>query len=175
MQLKMKPQVYIIFVLLLLLIPLKWLIGWIIAVVTHELSHIAAVYLMGSKVEKILVGTNGICIDSTPLSEGRRLFAILSGPIGGLLPIFLRGWFPRLAICCWLLSVYNLLPFMPLDGGRALKILLKNEQHFVLLERIFLVTITVLALIGTFFLKLGILPLLIVGLFWARHRKIPCK
>ena len=175
MQIKINPQVYIYLVVLLFLIPLKWLIGWTIAVVTHELFHIGAVYFMGGRIEKISVSINGIRIDSTPLSEGKRLFAILIGPIGGLLPTLLRGCFPILAICCWVLTVYNLFPFLPLDGGRALKILLKKEQHFVLMERLFLITITALALYGTFFLKLGILPLLIVGLFWIRNRKFPCK
>lgn len=175
MQLKIKPQVYIYFVLLLLLVPLKWLVGWIIAVAVHELCHVCAVYFMGGRIEKISVGTSGICIDSAPLTDGKRLFAIWSGPIGGLLPTFLGSYFPRLAICCWALSVYNLLPILPLDGGRALKILLKNERHFIFMERFFLVILTVLAFCGTIFLDLGIIPLLIVGLFWLRSRKFPCK
>lgn len=174
-QIKIKPQVYIFFVLLLLLIPLNWLIGWSIAVIVHELCHICAVYFMGGRIDGISVGVNGICINSAPLSDGKRLFAILCGPIGGLLPTLLSSRFPRLAICCWVLSVYNLLPFLPLDGGRALKILIKNERYFIFLERFFLGVLTALALYGTFFLDLGILPLLAVGLFWLRNRKFPCK
>lgn len=174
-QLKIKPQAYIFFVLLLLLVPLKWLTGWLIAIIVHELCHVCAVYFMGGRIEEVSVGANGICMNSTPLTDGKRLFAILCGPIGGLLPTLLGSHFPRLALCCWALSVYNLLPFLPLDGGRALKILIKNERHFMILERFFLGALTALALYGTFFLDLGILPLLIVGLFWLRNVKFPCK
>ncbi len=175
MQISVRPQVYIFLVALLLLVPLPWLTAWLIAVLFHELCHIWAVCLFGGEILGITIGTNGICMDSTPLTEGKRLFSVLCGPIGGLLPAFLGSWFPRLAICCWVLSVYNLLPFLPLDGGRALQILIKKQKHFIWSERICLGILTAMALYGTLKLQLGLLPLLLVLLFWIRNRKIPCK
>ncbi len=175
MPISVRPQVYIFMVLLLLLVPLPWLSAWLVAVLFHELCHICAVYLSGGKILGATIGANGICMDSTPLTEGKRLVSILCGPLGGLLPVLLGKWFPRVAICCWVLSVYNLLPFLPLDGGRALQMLIKNEKHYTWLERFCLGILTVLALYGTLFYRLGFLPIIIVGLFWVRNRKFPCK
>ncbi len=175
MKISVKPQVYVFFVALLLLVPLPWLSAWLVAIVFHELCHICAVYLSGGKIFRLKIGENGICMDSTPLTEGKRLFCILCGPLGGLLPVLLSQWLPRIAICCWVLSIYNLLPFLPLDGGRALHILIKKQEHFLLCEKICLGLFTALALYGTFFLHLGPLPVVVVVLFWIRNRKFPCK
>ena len=175
MQIKIRPQVYIFLSVLLLLIPFPWLSAWLIAVIFHELCHVCAVYVSGGKILSVTIAANGICMDSTPLTEGKRLLSVLSGPLGGLLPVALSRYFPRLAICCWLLSLYNLLPLLPLDGGRALQILIGTRKYFLWVERIFMMILTLLACYGTVFLRLGLLPLLVVALIWFRNRKFPCK
>lgn len=175
MQISVKPQFCILFVLLLLVVPLPLFVGWITAIIIHELCHIGGVLLCGGKIINITVGAGGICMESTPLTEGKRIFTILCGPVGGLLPMLFGRFFPFVAICCWGLSIYNLLPLLPLDGGRVLKILIRNEKHFLWAQRILLLILTLLALYGAFFLRLGILPLVFVGFFWVRNRKFPCK
>lgn len=49
------------------------------------------------------------------------------GPIFGLLPVLLWEKCPRLAFCATLLSAWNMLPIYPLDGGRALRLLLREN------------------------------------------------
>ena len=104
MGITIRPQIYIFLAVLLLFIPFSWLSAWLIAVIFHELCHIGAVYISGGKILSVTIGTNGICMDSTPLTEGKRLFSILCGPLGGLFPVVLSRYFPRLAICCWILT-----------------------------------------------------------------------
>jgi stage IV sporulation protein FB len=170
-----KPYTYFYMALLLFFVPLQWLFAWLLALCVHELCHIAAVRLCGGTISHLTVDIGGMEMKTSPLTEWKRFVAILSGPVGGFLLIFLGRWFPRLALCSWMLSVYNLLPLHPLDGGRALQILLGDPDGFRLVEKIFLVILTVAALYAVFVLRLGVIPAAIVFVLWLRNRKIPCK
>ena len=172
---RIKPNTYIYLVLLLLLIPLKWLIAWMIAVLVHEGSHLLAVFMCGGRVEGIRIGIGGAVIQGSILSNGKRLICSLAGPFGGFLLVLLGRWIPRTALCSWLLSVYNLLPLLPLDGGQILLILLKSERRMRIAEAVIYGLLAIMAIFMTFILKLGILPLLTFSFLWLKNRKIPCK
>lgn len=175
MQITVKPNTYIFIAVLLLLVPLPWLAAWLSAIVVHEFCHWFAVQLCGGRIKRLCVGVAGADMQSSGLSERKYLFCILCGPIGGFLPILFGVWIPRIALCSWLLSVYNLLPVLPLDGGRALQILVNNETKFHRIETGVLVFITICAVYAAIFLRIGVLPVCIVGILWLKNRKIPCK
>jgi len=175
MKIVIKPNTYLYLAILLLLIPLPWLISWLIAVFFHEFCHWLGVKLGGGSVLQLTVGLSGANMESTAMSERQRLLAVLSGPAGGLLLLLLARWFPKIAICSWLLSMYNLLPVLPLDGGRALQILLRRDRVFCTVERVLLFCLTLLAVYSAFFLKFGILPIMIISILWLKNRKSPCK
>lgn len=175
MQFRIRPNTYIYLVLLLLLLPLKWLLAWSIAVLVHEVCHLLAVFLCGGKVREISVDMGGVVMQSSALPESKRIICSLAGPLGGFLPVLLGRYFPRLALCSWLLSVYNLLPILPLDGGQILKMFLKDERKMHIVEIFVYALLSILAACMTFVLKLGVLPLLAAILLWLKHRKIPCK
>ena len=175
MQITVKPNTYIFVAVLLLLVPFPWLVAWSLAIVVHELCHWLAVRLCGGRIKRLCVGVAGADMQSSGLSERKYLFSVLCGPIGGFLPILFGAWIPRIALCSWLLSVYNLMPVLPLDGGRALQIFLNNETKFHKIEKIFLISVTICATYVAVFLHLGLLPVCIVGILWLKSRKIPCK
>ena len=175
MHVNIKPNTYFYLALLLFLVPFQWLAAWFLAVCVHEIFHFAAVRLCGGTVTRLDVGVGGMEMETSPMTDRKRLISILSGPIGGFALVFLGRWFPKTAICGWVLSVYNLFPLLPLDGGRALQILLGDEHGFNLLEKFFLVIVTLAALYAVFILGFGILPIAIVSVLWLRNRKIPCK
>ena len=168
-----KPTTYIYVVLLLLLVPLKWLLAWVLAAGFHELCHWLAVKLCGGEIYSITIGVSGAKMECGPLSDKKRLFAVLSGPIGGFLLLFFGRWIPRTALCSWLLSLYNLLPLLPLDGGRALEILLGAKAIYV--QRLFLVMLSVGAVYVSVVLRFGPLPLAIIAFLWLKNRNNPCK
>jgi len=170
-----KANTYIYFVLLLFIIPIPWLFAWVTAVLLHELGHYFAIRIIGGKIYQITVGIGGMDMQTSPLADWAHLIAILSGPIGGFLPVLFAQQMPRLAVCCWILSLYNLLPLLPLDGGRALEILFGKRKIFYTLQKILLAMLLGGAIYAAIFLKLGILPLAIIGALCARNRKIPCK
>lgn len=169
------PNVYIIFAALCFLIPLPWLISWSVAVCFHEFCHLAAVKVNGGSVRSFTLRLSGANIESVDLSDNGYLLSVLAGPIGGLALVSLGRWLPRIAICSWVLSVYNLLPVLPLDGGQAIRILLKNDSLLYVLQNIVLIIISVLAIYLCFYLRIGPLPLVTAISLWVKNRKRPCK
>ncbi len=172
---KVDPRVYILIPILIFLVPLNWLAAWAIAVCFHEFCHLAVVKLCGGDIHNFSLGLGGanmVCVD---LPDRAYLISILAGPVGGLMLVLLGRWLPRLAICSWVLSVYNLLPVLPLDGGRAMRIFIKKETVFRITQRITLITLSVLAGYVCFFTDFGPLPLAVAVSLWLKNIKIPCK
>lgn len=103
------------------------------AAAVHELSHLAAMLLLGCRPSAFRLEPSGFCIEYRGNEDGLSAFLIaLSGPLGGVLAaaagqiLFLHsgcewpGLFSRLSL---LLSAFNLLPILPLDGGRLFQLL----------------------------------------------------
>lgn len=168
-----RPSAYIYIVILLFLVPIKWILAWILAAGFHEICHLIAVKLSGGAIHSVIIGLSGAKIECSPLSRTKSLIAVLSGPIGGLLPLLFARWIPRTALCCWLLSVYNLLPLLHLDGGRATEIVLGSKA--VIVQNIFLIVLSIGALYISFVLHFGFLPLGLIAILWLKNRNTPCK
>ena len=106
------------------------LLGWgLLACVLHELGHIAAVRLLGGRVERLSLTAAGaeLALDGErPLSYGRELAVSLAGPAASLLTAWLAASAGLFLLAGLSLGqgLFNLLPVLPLDGGRALGLLL---------------------------------------------------
>lgn len=94
------------------------------AVLVHECGHIAALLLCGASLRGIRIGLTGIQIDYVNLdSLAGSLFALAAGPGAGLFYALLACRFGdaylRLSGAVSLaFTLFNLLPVLPLDGGR---------------------------------------------------------
>ena len=107
--------------LMLLLFPVRFLTGVLLAALCHELGHILAVKLTGGRVLAIRLRAGGARIETAPMPSGRAAFCALAGPAAGALTIFAYKTFPELALAGLVQTVFNLLPVYPLDGGRAVR------------------------------------------------------
>lgn len=117
---------------LLLLGALYWLdegvglLPWgLLACVVHELGHVAAARCFGGRVERLSLTAVGAELSfsyRTPLTYGRDSLVALAGPGANLLLGGLFYWQGRHlpAVLSLGLGVFNLLPILPLDGGRVL-------------------------------------------------------
>lgn len=100
------------------------------AAILHELGHWAALRLLGARLLSLRLGALGAVMetDSGRLSYGGELAAVLAGPGTNLLcALVLSALGPgteALVGAHLILGAFNLLPVRPLDGGRALCLLL---------------------------------------------------
>ena len=158
---------------MLLLLPLDWLLSAVTAAVFHEFCHIAAVRLFGGSVRKISVSCSGCVIDCSELEDPAKVLSILAGPAGSLSLLCVRGLVPQIAVCGLLQGLYNLLPVLPLDGGRVLELLLLRvlpKQTAAILSGVkdILVLLTVCLLLRFRGDSAGILPVVVAGILILR-------
>lgn len=99
------------------------------AAAVHELGHLAALALLGAEIQTISMEACGLNIRCGELDGSfAKSFAALAGPAAGVgLFFILRGiGYPLAAELSLWLSLINLLPVLPLDGGRALQAVLER-------------------------------------------------
>lgn len=102
-----------------------------VAIALHELGHVIAMRLFGYKnVRMLFVPMFGGLATGEPreLDATRNALVALAGPVFGLLTALLAGvlalfldrhpWLIQFAWVSLTLNAFNLIPFMPLDGGQ---------------------------------------------------------
>ena len=168
----------------LLLVPLQWLMAWILAITIHELFHYLALRISGASVMHIRISCKGVVMDTDALPLWREAFCAYAGPVGALIILFFSSYLPRTAICTLVFSAYNLLPVFPLDGGRGLACIIKNVLPerlavpiLLAIENIVLASIVIISLYSVFKLGLGLVPagLALILLVRSKGIKFPCK
>ena len=104
------------------------LLSVLLCAAVHELGHLAVLRLCGCRVREFRVGILGAVIeaDTSRLSYGRELLAVLAGPFANLFfaVAMIRVGEEVLAGANIVLCGFNLLPLPLLDGGRALGLIL---------------------------------------------------
>ena len=124
MRLGISPAGGVFWGALYLLLSGREFLSLLAAAAAHELGHIAALVLLRARVEAVCLTGSGLRIDyARELTRGGEIAAALSGPAAGMLwcaaaNMLGAGLSAQLSL---VLTLFNLLPLSPLDGGRALR------------------------------------------------------
>lgn len=117
---KLEPELCWLLSILLLTVPVRWLFGWFLAVIIHELGHYIALTAFGIPVPAITFGPRGAVMQIRELSRTETVICAASGPAAGLMLLLLSRWVPIVSVFGFLQSIYNLLPVPGNDGDRIL-------------------------------------------------------
>ncbi len=100
----------------------------LIPAAVHELGHIAAIYMLGLRISGFRAELKGFCIDYRGYAGALgHAAAAFMGPAAGFLYAWAASWAGNRYGSNWLclsagasllLSAFNCLPALPLDGGR---------------------------------------------------------
>lgn len=133
------PQIEISSGFLLLLGVLFWLdegvglLPWgLTACMVHELGHVTIAAALGGRMERLsltMVGAELKIGYDVPLTYSRDSMVALAGPLANLLAggMALAFHWELAAALTFAVGVFNLLPILPLDGGRVVYGLLANR------------------------------------------------
>ena len=110
---------WIVLGLMVLLFPVRFLAGVLLAAVIHELGHLTAIRLTGGRVRAIWLHAGGARIETAPMEPGQAILCALAGPGAGALTVLAWRWFPELAVAGLVQTIFNLIPIYPLDGGQV--------------------------------------------------------
>ncbi len=161
------------------------------AVFMHEIGHLLVMLFFGARPLRLNAAISGFAIDySGAISEKQELSTALAGPAAGLLFALLCARLGRsfksdyLLMCAGLglvLNIFNLLPAVPLDGGRALDFALSSlfgeAKAASLLHAVSLITAFIVTIFGLYLTARGLgFALFLAGiwLFIAQTNK-SCK
>lgn len=127
-----RPRVEVSSGFLLLLAALFWLdegvglLPWgLLACAAHELGHVAAAVRLGGRVEELSLTAVGAELRiryGAPLGYGQDSLVALAGPAANLAVggICLAAGRTLAAAVSLAIGAFNLLPILPLDGGRVI-------------------------------------------------------
>lgn len=130
------------------------------SILLHEIAHGAVCWGFGKPPNEIEITPLGCLMrleEESALSPGKRLMVLCAGPLASLalcwaaLAATKLGWISgeagRRLFCCNLLLVLgNLLPALPLDGGRILALVLSLRFRGETVQRVMRISGTVLGL-----------------------------
>ena len=143
----------------------------LLPILVHELAHMAALLLLGLRIRGLRLEPQGLCIRyAGDRPDWAHAAASLAGPLGGFVYALLvrrcaQDWLRLSADVSLLFSLFNLLPLMPLDGGRAFLLLCRaalGEAGERLFFRVSRALLALLLLFGVYAAaaNLGSAPLL---------------
>lgn len=158
---------------------IKYLLIVYVSLMLHEIGHFLIALIIHAKIIKFSVTLFGINmqINTNDLSFNRKLALFFSGPLTNIL-IMLFSYNYKLndvALINIFLSLINLLPIMPLDGGNVLKTVLERyiKKEYVY-KIIMIINIIFLAIsVYCFYITFNIVYLAVVfmalkGIFYEK-------
>ena len=115
---QISPVVYLHLALLLLILPIQYIVCFLLAGLIHEMGHFVALKIMKVPIYQFCVTVSGAVIETGETTALQELLCSIAGPFAGMMTCMLGSIFPLLAVCAFVQTAYNLIPLYPLDGGR---------------------------------------------------------
>ena len=160
MKIEINLRIILILILSLILKNINTYIIFIIFILIHELAHLIFGISIGGKPRSIILEPFGVSLEFFSYGKKSHLLRAIFYLIGPTINIIIAILFIKIRIfdniinekiilINLLIFIFNMLPILPLDGGKALKEILycvfpsKNTNNLILIiSKLFLITIS---------------------------------
>ncbi len=141
-KIKIGTGFFLIVILCLLFNKLSLLINYLLALGFHEIAHLFVAYQRGYSLKLIRLDIFGLSVELKEKIDNNDMFAInITGPLINILLClicftlyyFIPKSFVVLNEFCvsnFVLAVFNLVPIYPLDGGKLIKGIVKDNKKY---------------------------------------------
>lgn len=119
----------LILLILLFFSKLDMYIIFIISIIVHEFMHLLIGKLFGEKTKKIVIDLFGASLEFyeyNNIPKSSRILIFLAGPLSNFVIaicfyVIINDYKNKVILTNLILGIFNLIPIIPLDGGRILK------------------------------------------------------
>ncbi len=182
MKIEINLKIIPVLILFLLLNNIDTYIIFLIFILIHELAHLFIGIMIGGKPRKLNLNPLGVSLEFYSYGKNKLIYKVLfylAGPfvnfIIAIIFMYLEGIkgeyekiiYTNLAIC-----IFNLIPILPLDGGKILKEILRvilgigpSNKFMIVFSKCFLFAITFTYSIVIVKLK-NVYLLILIGYLW---------
>ncbi len=144
--------------------------------IIHELGHLLCGLILGFKPQSMKLMPMGLSIEFKKQNQKwwKELTVSLAGPLTNFLlaSIFVLLGQITIVYANLLIGLFNLIPIIPLDGGRVFAVILKRlysyntaEKYIHVTTNAIMILLTMIASIGTIYFKNIAIPLIIAYLW----------
>ena len=182
---KIEINLKILFVILLFLLieNFNTYLIFLIFILIHELSHLFVGVILGGIPKKMTISAFGVSLEFYSYLKSKTFNKIIFYSIGPLVNLFiaffikyffeLNDVLKKIIIVNMSIGIFNLIPILPLDGGKILKEFLKNFLKVqtaniisIYISKIILISITVIYSVLILKVKNIIILFLIIYLWY---------
>ena len=139
MKIEINLKIILMIILLIFLNKINIYILFILFIVCHEFSHMFIGILLGFKAKKLSLNPLGVSIEFYNYDENnkkkrfKRIITYFAGPLINFLFAFVFSFLDielvfktKIIYTNLLIGIFNLIPMVPLDGGKILREFLRN-------------------------------------------------